>query len=481
MFIIMKHNSPDHNISERCRTKTFSGFDRSYENTETVVNFVLGNLCTIIILISIAKAIAETNELYENTSVFALTKSALRLQKYTIEFFTTLILAVFGFLTIFHSLNKKYTIVFRFSDITKVLKINSKVLAIAIYYFISIICVALFYTSFYNVFIIENIDNYLIKIQLFSFTLFLGCIVILAFRIIILFLLFFKYFFSNKIQEKQLVRLYLKVNDTNVINNVKILNFTEIKDSLNFLLEKNLKLGKTDNIQINSVNFYKVYDDLDIKIKFKIFLKVYWWAIIINFTIILMFQKLIITSTSSTTIILLAMTVILVNILECTIVFKTSIKELFIHAVMWLWGLSIKQEDQKVFYCSTLKNNITNRKYDDYFRNLYSTICLFRLTLANDEKISLEYLNEIYKFSLEYNRYLLYAICLYFYFEKYEKCNSNKKYIIYLNKLIDTQQINTTVSYMNVCEILKDVYPNYNNKILNMMFIRNHVIKIHTK
>ncbi len=145
---------------------------------------------------------------------------------------------------------------------------------------------------------------------------------------------------------------------------------------------------------------------------------------------------------------------------------------------MWSEGFSVKA-NKTIFYSSTLKNNITSKKYDNYFRNIYSIVCLFKYVLYSDEEGSKEFLNELCENSQLETDYLLYALCFYFYYDKFKK--SNKYLSNNFKKICDSQNINYKIACNNVFEVLKDIDGGYNKNIFNVCVGNVKNIKTHVK
>ena len=459
------------------RKKTGKSFD--YLQEEKVVNkmdfffqVIYSNIVYwifgfFVILIFILMVLNPKNNV--NIEVFC-KSNILRLQKYTIEYFLNIILAVMGSTAVFYSLNKKYYKIFSFNDIMKVLKIREKVILIVLNYLFAFIFCGIYYINYYSGF--DSQDYYILQTMFFMF--FVYCIFLLLINLFRFCKSLFKFIFSNKTEKKMLDNLYLKIN--NDFNSSIINDYDEVKGSLKYLLNKKKTHIKLQDSNISFVNFNDEFQHFSFKLKRKMYFRILFWSIIISLYFLLMLSvkfKLIEFNINS---VLLS---IVLNIALCVLLFIPPFRKLSIHMFMWSEGFSVKT-NENVFYSSILKNSITDKKYDEYFRNVYSIVCLFKHVLYSREQIAIDFINELFENS-ESNDYLLYALCLYFYYDKYTLKRSNKYLCENFKKFCDKQNVNYKNACDNFSEVLKDIHGDYKQNIFNIIVCYTKQIKIHIK
>lgn len=146
---------------------------------------------------------------------------------------------------------------------------------------------------------------------------------------------------------------------------------------------------------------------------------------------------------------------IILNLIICCFLYKTNLKKVFIHIQIWSWGFLIEKDNIK-YYSSTSKNNITNKNYDEYFKNLYNVICLFKDVLSSNKTCAKYCLKEIIKYISDYySDYILYIVCMYLYCSKYEK---EKILLIQLKEFIIKNGIEWDILEINVTALINDMY-----------------------
>ena len=397
--------------------------------------------------------------------------NVLRLQKYTIEFFLNIILAIIASIAVFYSLNKKYYVVFSFSDIMKVLKIKEKVILIVLYYVFICICCGVYYLNYYSHFSVQ----YYSLVQTALFIFFIYWLFLLLFRLFKFGMSLYKFVFSNKTEQTMLDNLYLKI-DKNDFSSFIINNYGEVRGSLQYLLNKKKSCIKIENSLISLVNFNNEYETFGFKTKLKMYSIILMWSIFSSFFSLVIFSSRIESIEINGYSILFSF---ILNIILCFLLFIKPFRKISVHILMWSEGFSVKT-DEDIFYSSTLKNPITCKQYDEYFRYLYSIVCLFKYVLNSNEQASNDFINDLYK-SSSLDDYLLYAICLYFYYDKCELKKSNKYLSYKFKKICDKQNINYKTACNNVLEVLKDMDSNYNKNIFGVCVGNIKCIKVSLK
>ena len=471
MLIIDKINDNRKNkgkaLNSSIEYKLFNNIDFFFQVIySNIVYWAIGLfIIMIFIILVINSKINISLELFCQSNV-------LRLQKYIIEFLLNIVLAIIASIAVFYSLNKKYYVIFSFSDIMKVLKIKEKVILIVLYYIIICLCCGVYYLNYYSYFTAQ----YYTIVQTVLFMFFVYWTFLLFFKLLKFGISLYKFIFSNKTEQTMLDSLYLTI-DKNDFNSFNIKEYDEVRGSLQYLLDKKLSCIKIQDSRINFVNFSNEYECFDFKLKLKMYLRMLMWSIFISIISLMILSNRFKSIEFNWQCILF---LCIFNLFLCLLLFCKPSKKISIHILMWSKGLSVRTK-KTLFYSSTLKNHITCRKYDNYFRNIYSIVCLFKYVLnSSNEQASICFINDLHENS-QSNDYLLYALCLYFYYNKYRFKNSNKYLSDNFEKICDCQNINYKTAYKNVLEVLKYIDCSYDKNIFNASVGNIKCIKINLK
>lgn len=452
MYFILKKTSSDKDISKRFYNSINSEKENKFLNfLEIVMNYICNNALVFCMAIIIVATISVLFYELDNKSIFEymISAAALRLQKYIFESLLTIVIAVVGSVAIFSSLDKKYYLIFSSKDIIKSLKIKENIITIFLFYFICIISISLYYTYYY---IFDNIDGFnFVKVFLFCVTIVSSFIIFIW--ILKLFYSVMKFIFSNKTENKLLETLHYNIrNEKSSSLYISDEYETRIKCNLDYLFSIINKNFKIKNEKIYFVSFLKEYNNFDKKLKRKLFLNTYILAIIFNLICTFYIYKYLKSEISIPFIIIYS---IILNLVICCALYKTNIRNVLVHIQMWSWGFLIEKDDIN-YYSSTLKNNITNKNYDEYFKNLYNIICLFKDVLSSNKSYSKYCLREIIKFvNDDYSDYILYAVCVYLYYKKYGK---EKTLLLQLKEFIISNGIEWDLLEINITALINDIF-----------------------
>lgn len=222
------------------------------------------------------------------------------------------------------------------------------------------------------------------------------------------------------------------------------------------------------------MNFNNEYKCFDFKIK--MYFTMLFWSTIISTVFLLIFSSRL--EIIKFNIYSLLFSFIL-NVVLCVVIFINPFRKVSLHILMWSNGFSVKL-DETIFYSSTLKNRFTCKKCDEYFRNIYCIVCLFKYVLNINEQASIDFINDLVEDS-KLDDYLLYALCMYFYYDKYKFKKSNKYLSENFKKICDGQNINYKIACNNVLEVLKDIDGDYKKDLFSCYVGNVKYIKVHTK
>lgn len=459
MYSVLKKTSPNGNIAKRFYKNKSSKKENKLLNTlEFIMNYICKNalifsfIIFIVIILSVLFYGLDNNK---PINAYMTSAEALRLQKYLCENLLTIVIAVVSSVAIFSSLDKKYYLIFSSKDIIKALNIKEDIITILLLYFMCIISTSIYYIFYYID--IDIKESIFVKVFLFCLTMVSSItIVIWIFK---LFYSTMKFLFSDKTEYKLLDSLHNNIwveksPDIYLSSEYK----SKIKFNMDYLLSKFDNQFKISNEKILFIDFLKEYDNFDKKIKQKIFNKSYIVAIAFN----LFFAFLIKTyfDLKMFRIFIMAVSIIL-NLLICLVLYKTDFKNIFIHIQIWCWGFLIKKDNIK-YYVSISKNNITNKKYGEYFKNLFNIVCLFKRILLSNKKCARYCLNNIIDYiSNNHFDYILYAVCLYLYCNKYGK---DKTQLLKLKEFIMQNDIKWDILELNLIALINYIYRCDSNK-----------------
>lgn len=451
MYFLLKKLSPDGNLSKRFYNPINSERENKFlSSAEFITNYIYKNamVFSIILIFAIVILIIIYRLHYEFIIEYIVSAAALRLQKYIIENLLTIILAVIGSVAIFSSLNKKYYLFFSSKDIVRSLKVKEDVISIITFYLICITSTFVYYIEYYIGDDTKDISEVLKDI---SFCVSIISSVIVLIWLLKLFYSIIIFLFSDKTENQLLDSLYYYIHDRND-KKIYISNEIEIQENIKYLLLNLKGQLKICNEKISFISYLEEYDEFAQKTKVKNLAKTIFYAIIVH----LIFAFYIFGRIESIYFSLFSfVSIIILNICVCYILYKTQLRSVFIHTQMWSWGFLIEKGDKK-YYCSTVKSNITNKKYNNYFKCLYSIVCLYKIVLSSDEKYAEYFLSEIIKYANNNDcDYILYSLCLYLYCSKYE---NKKAKLLEFKKFIKNNNIDWDVLQTNIVAIINEIY-----------------------
>lgn len=449
VYIFLKKLSPDSDISKRFYNPINNDKEnRLFNFMEHMMNYIFKNaiIFCIIIFISVLLIIISYGLKYVPIIEYMISSEALRLQKYIVENLLTIVLAVVGSVVIFSSLDKKYYLFFSSKDIVKLLKVKENVSTIILFYLLCIISTSGYYIGYY---IVDNKDNSEV-IKAFSFSISIVSSITVLVWLLKLFYSIILFLFSDRAENKLLDSLYYDIHNTN-FKKIYISNEGEIEKNLEYLLSRLSNQLKLCDEKIFFISFLEEYNNFTKSTKRKNFIRTIIFAIIVNLFFAWYLSQLIKPFQFSLFSIIL---IIVFNIIESYIIYHTELKKIFIHAQMWSWGFLIEKGEQK-YYCSTTKNNITKKEYDEYFKCLYNIVCLYKIVLLSDEKWIDYCLNEIIKYANDKGDYILYSVCLYLYYSKYR---DEKAKLLRLKRYVKNNNINLDLLQNNIVAIINDIY-----------------------
>lgn len=450
MYFVLKMLSPNGNIDERFyNTVNSEKENKILKILEYFLNYICRNAIVFCFVIIFSFAMFILFNVFNDSiaNEYILSAEALRLQKYIIENLLPIVLAVIGSVAVFYSLNKHYYVFLSPKDIVQSLKVKEDIISVLIFYFLCILSTSIYYLGYY---IVDNTEiSELIKAPFFFVSIVSATTVLIW--LLRLFYSIITFIFSNKTEDKLLDLLHYNIHDESS-KKINISNKLDIQMGLEYLLSKHKNQLKICDAKICFISFLKEYNSFTKNIKQKNFRKTFFYAIIFNLFLEFYLSKNIEDVRFNLFSIVL---IIILNISACVIIYKTKLRDIFIHTQMWSWGFLVKKDDEK-YYSSTTKNNITNKNYDEYFKSLYNIVCLYKNVLSSDRKCSKYFLNEIIKHTYSNDcDYILYTICLFLYSRKYgkEKAQLQQLKGFILNNGIEWDLIET-----NITALIHDIY-----------------------
>ncbi|MCH5314452.1 MAG: hypothetical protein J1E81_00960 [Eubacterium sp.] len=450
MYFLLKKLSPKGNISSRFFTAiNTENENKIFKISEFLMNYILNNIAIFCFIFIVSATVVV---FYDNILIYSFmcSSSALRLQHYLMESLLTIILATFGLIAVFSSLNKQYYLFFSSKDIIDALKIKECIFSTSIIYFLCVISVSMYYACYYLIDSKYNTDIF----KVFFFTISIISAIVVVFYVLKMFYSIIKFLFSKKTEYKLLDSLHLDVHEK--LYNITIQNEQEIYDGLDYLFIKNSKHKHITKEKISFISFIDNSNSFTEDIKNKLVRNTFLWSFIISFLLICFNYKK--DFQQSAIIILVAIALSsLVNFVICKSLYKTKLKDIIIHIHMWSWGFLITIENEK-YYSATTKSKITNSTYDEYFKSIYNIISFYRKVLSFNKEYASKSLNYILnKFDNGECDYLLLSICMFLYYKNYD---INKKELVSLKKYIENMGVGYELLRNNLSAIITDIFRN---------------------
>lgn len=419
-------------------------------------------LISITLIVSIYIYFFYNNNTFHLLPNYIFSKSALRLQKYLLEILLTFIGIVFTTITIFISMNPKYSSLFSTNDLIKFMNIKNDSSSCFFSYFMLLSSTIINYSCYY-ISISENASK-IIKVFSFSFSITFS--LICFYFIINLLHKFTKYVFSNSIEQNNLNSLYKNIYNKNL---QPISQICKYDNSIVFLLsnfETTCNDKKIEFISSNTV--LKSF-------KYKIIIALYtaFMSFLVNLALVVLMMSIIsfkkeysyiINTLLSTEIIRPIIFLFMFHFIFSTILYfnkcqKTGdLKTLLLQGCMFSWGFKVElptKKHSKIYYSNIYSGFLTNKEYNQYFRDLYNILVILKRAIITSQECAKFYLDQIIsEINAGKGDYLLYGISLYLYQEKYKLERKYKNtYLEYLEK----HNLNHELVKNNMCAVLEDI------------------------
>lgn len=473
LYTIIKRKSQDGTL------KTYY-FDIDKDNNynfdyiDKLMNRIMPKLLSLIFSFAFSFYISSFihEQVAGNLLKYLISAEALRLLKYMLEGLTTITLAVIGLIAVFSSLNKNYYIFFSTQEMFKSWKVKEKIESIAFYFVLTLLGVISYYIYYY---IFDSIE--IIKILMItSFIFALISSIALILNLYKLLKVILKFLLADKCEFALLEKLHFRVHDTKRPHNEKlnINNFSGIESNLNYLLSKytcSLKINKFEKIEY--VFFPDEYKLLPTSIKIKNYLQSFMYPLFGTFVVSVFAHSIF---NLEIKIISMLIFTIIFNLFSLTVIYKSDgFRDMFILINMDSFGFKIKQNNHIVYF-SVFKKTFTQKHYNNYIKNLYNIVSLFRDVLKSNNKL----VSRCYKKIIESENidYLLYSVCTFLYYDKYKI--KAKKYLWNLKQYINNNGIDMNLVENNTMAVITDIVRDYSieNRVKNFFY---QVRKSHCK
>lgn len=445
----------------------------NFDNIDKLMNRIMPKLLSLIFSFAFSFYISSFihEQVAGNLLKYLISAEALRLLKYMLEGLTTITLAVIGLIAVFSSLNKNYYIFFSTQEMFKSWKVKEKIESIAFYFVLTLLGVVSYYIYYYIFTSTEIIK--ILMITSFIFTLIASMALILNLYQLLKVIL--KFLLIDNCEFALLEKLHFRVYDTKRPYNEKlnINNFSSIESNLNYLLSKYTWNLNNNLNKIEYVFFPDEYKSLSKGKKIRNYLRSLACLLFGNFIIDIfacsMFHLEI-------NIIAMIFITVILNIVVLTVIYKSDgFRDMFILINMDSFGFKIKQNNHIVYF-SVFKKTFTQKHYNNYIKNLYNIVSLFRDVLKSNNKL----VSRCYKKIIESENidYLLYSVCTFLYYDKYKI--KAKKYLWNLKQYINNHGIDMNLVENNTMAVITDIVRDYSieNKVKNFFY---QVRKSHCK
>ena len=460
IYKLLKRNSPDGNISkgtyEQRKATTPSRVEKIFDRFDIIYRISLTALFVILISCFFVIPLEEIRP--ASIWSYIISSDALRFQRYLIEHFFTLIIAILGSVAVFSSINKKKYIFFDIKDVIDVLKIKENIFSLLIYYIFCLLSVMTHYICHYI--FSDDIFSNTIKALCFICTIWFSLIVILI--LIKLFIATINFLLSNYTEQKILDSLYKKIHYGKCLN-VSNSDEREINNSFDYLFQNLKPFDK--HIKLSFISYVDNYKTFSNWKRFTIFAFTSLIGVCFNLLCVFFFiLKNPVFLPSFGTIIVVS---VLLNIFGCFVLSLLDSYKIAVQSVLGSWGMMITDKNHKEFFL-TCCDSKRNKKYTPYFNKIYNVIYLFKSILDTKIKSSEEYLMKIQK----KDDWILYSVCMFLYHKKHpRKKNILKDYCTYIKK----EKVKIDILKGNLIAVISDIErydcENDVNKFINTVIV----------